>query len=433
MKESLKKRILLLVSMSLLATAPVWSYSNPELAKADKYIDAGRFKEARDIVIDLIKSKNPSPEALEIYPMSIFYDNNALMDTRALVCARDAARMNPKNAHIMATYALVLCELKKYEDGIKIVNRALTLDPKDGRAHAIAAYLYKKVEDTHAANSQMEEALRLDSKSRDVNYIAAKFYWEEIEGNKVEDCYKRWLKNQPNSALAHCKTAAYYKDLRRNEESIAECKKAIALNNEYTQARMLWQAILLKQKRYKEAAELLTVFMKLCFESFAIHAERAECYANLNEPQKAIADYTKAIDSRTPAIAKVGLVVAMENVDKSQKKDQLSWWVARSQQYSKIQKHKEAIQDTNLLVSAFPKIPIVFYARAKAYEAAKKYPEAIKDADTLIAHDPDVTQWYRFKADILRKMGRMDEAKECSKRGDSVEMNGKSPAGRGIF
>ncbi|MCW5821380.1 MAG: tetratricopeptide repeat protein [Cyanobacteria bacterium TGS_CYA1] len=433
MKKSLQKRILLLVSMSLLQAAPVSSYSNPELAKIDKFIDAGRFGQARDIIKKLINSKNPSPEALEFYPIAIFFDNASVMDTRAFACARDAARMNPKNAHIMATYALVLCELKKYEDGIKIVNRAIALDPKDGRSHAIAAYLYKKVEDTPAANSQMEEALRLDSKSRDVNYLAAKFYWEEIEGNKVEECYKRWLKNQPNSALAHYKTALYYRDLRRNEEAISECKKAIALNNEFMLARGLWQGILLKQKRYKEAAELITTFMKISFQSFVTYSDRAECYANTNEPQKAIDDYTKAIDLRTPAIAKVGLVEAAKKMDKPQKKDQLSWWVARSQQYSKIQKHKQAIDDLNLLIAAFPTSPSIVYARAKAFDAAKKYPEALKDADTLIAHDPDVTQWYRFKAEILKKMGRAAEAKDYLKRADSVESSGKSPTGRGIL
>jgi len=377
MRQSLIRHFWLLASIPLLVL-PAWSYSNPEVAKADKCIDAGQFKDARDLLEKMLDSKDPHPEALELYSMVPFYDNASEMGSRAFACAREAARRNPKNSHILATYALVLGELKKYEEGIKIINRAIELNPKDGRAHAIAAYLYKKVEDTPAANGQMLEALRLDSKSRDVNYIAAKFYWEELDGNKVEECYKRWLKNYPNSALAHYKAAAYYKDLRRNEEAILECKRAIALNNNFMLARLLWQNILFKQKRYKEAAEQITSFMTICFPSFATYCDRAECYANLNQPQKSIDDYTKAINLRSPSIAKEGLVKAVSHMPKPEKKDQLSWWVARSYQYSKMQNHKKAIDDMNLIVAAYPNSPSVYYARAKVFEAAKKYPEASK-------------------------------------------------------
>lgn len=424
MRQFLIRHFWFLASISLFVL-PAWSYSNPEVAKADKCIDAGQFKQARTILEKMLDSKEPPPEALELYSIVSFYDNASEMGPRAFACAREAARRNPKDSHMLATCALVLGELKKYEEGIKIINRAIELNPKDGRAHAIAASLYKKVEDTHAANGQMIEALRLDSKSRDVNYIAAKYYWEELEGNKVEECYKRWLKNHPDSALAHYKTASYYKDLRRNEEAILECKKAIALNNDYMLARLLWQNILFKQKRYKEAAEQITSFMTICFPSFATYCDRAECYANLNQPQKSIDDYTKAINMRSPSIAKEGLVKAVAHMPKAEKKDQLSWWVARSYQYSKMQNHKKAIDDMNLIVAAYPNSPSVFYARAKVFEAAKKYPEALKDANLLIARDPDVTQWMRFKADILKKLGREHESKEVIKRADVLEMSGK--------
>lgn len=49
----------------------------------------------------------------------------------------------------------------------------------------------------------------------------------------------------------------------------------------------------------------------------------------------------------------------------------------------------------------------------------------LKDANLLIARDPDVTQWMRFKADILKKLGREHEAKEVIKRADALEMSGK--------
>jgi tetratricopeptide (TPR) repeat protein len=429
MKQSLKKRLWLTILITVASInahcMPVWAYSDPELAKADKYIDSGQSSEAIAIVRKMIDEKKGPAEAFELYSLIMFFDSAHGVDAKAFACARDAARMNPRSAHILATFALMLCEKKKYEEGIKIIKRAFELNPKEARAHAIAAYLYKKVEDIPAANSQMEEALKLDSKSRDVNYLAGKFYWEEIEGNKVEDCYKRWLKYQPNSALAHYKTACYYNDLRRSEEAISECKKAIALNDKYMLARLLWQQIVFKQKRYKEAAELYTNFMKVCFQSSSTYWPRAQCYAALNEPQKAIDDFTKAINFISPTLAKEGLVKLGKHMSKHEKKDQIKLWIARSQQYTKMQNHKKAIEDMNLLVAAFPDNPSIIYAHAKALDAAKKYPEALKDANQLVALDTDVSQWLRFKADILKKMGREQEAKDVAKRADTLELNGK--------
>lgn len=429
MNQSLKKRLWLLflitITNSIAHYAPVWSYSDPELVKVDKYIDSGQSSEAIAIVRKMIEEKKGPAEAFELYPLILYFDSAQMVDDKAFACARDAARMKPSSTHILATFALMLCEKKKYEEGIKIIKRAFDLNPKDARAHAVAAYLYKKVEDIPAANSQMEEALKLDSKSRDVNYLAGKFYWEEIEGNKVDDCYKRWLKYQPNSALAHFKTACYYKDSGRNEEAISECKKAIALNDKYMLPRLLWQQIVFKQKRYKEAAELYTSFMKVCYQNQTTYWPRAQCYAALNEPRKAIDDYTKAINYLSPNLAKDGLIELGKHMNKHEKKDQIKMWIERSQQYTKLKNHKKAIEDMNLVAAAFPQSPSVLYARAKTLEAANQYAEALKDANQLIALDTDVSQWLRFKADLLKKMGREPEAKDVLKRAEALELNGK--------
>lgn len=398
---------------------------NPELVKADKYIEMGQSKEAFDIVKKMTQEKNPPAEAYELYPIVQLFDDAYEVDQKGFQFARTAARMNPKNAHILATFGWVLCAMKKYEESTAIISRALQIDPKDARSHAIAALVYKKVEDMPAAASQIEEALRLDSKSRDVNYIASRYYWEALEGKKLEDTFKRWLKVHPNSAFAHYKTALYYRDMKRYEEAIAECKKAIALNEKYMLARMNLQSIVFKQKRYKEAAELFTSFMKNCFVSYTNLAPRAECYSHLDQPQKAVDDYTRAIEMRTEDLKKEGLVKLAKHMSKSEKKDQIAWWIARSQQYAKMKNYKKAFEDMNLLDQAFPNIPSIIYARAKLYDSAGKYDLAIKDAEKLILIDVDVTEWFRFKASILRKMGRTQEAEKAQQKADRIELDGK--------
>lgn len=423
--ESWNNCIYFLLFSAVICCTRASAAQHPELVKADRNIDMGKSKEAIAIVRNLTTEKNPPAEAFEMYPMILMFDQPLEVDQKEFQFARTAARMNPKSAHILATFAWVLGSMKKYDEATAIISKALKTDPKDARSHAIAAMLYKKVEDMPAAASQMEEALRLDSKSRDVNFLASRFYWETLEGKKLEETFKRWLKVHPNSALAHLKAAQYFRDMRRYEESISECKKAVALNENYMQARICWQDIALKQKRYKEAAELLTVFMKVCFSSYTTYSPRAECYAHLNEPQKAIDDYTKAIELRTPDLKKEGLLKLAKHMGKNEKKDQIAWWIARSQEYMKLKNKKKACEDMNLLVNAFPGSPSVIYARAKIFESAGMFEQALKDADKLISVDTDVTQWYRFKAGILKKMGNIKEAQKVEQRANAIEMDGK--------
>ncbi len=427
MMPSFSKSAYLALLICCLLNSNAWAkdYANPELEKANKLIDSGNSGEALGIVKKMIQEKNASPEAYELYPIILFFDDAYEVNQRAFQCARTAARANPKDDHILATFAMVLGDLKKYEEGIKIINRALEINPKSARSHAIAAMLYKKVEDIPAAKSQMEEALRLDPKDRDVNYLATKFYWETLEGNKLEETYKRWLKTNPKSALAHYKTSVFYRDMRRTDDAVAECKKAIALNEKYMLARLTMQSIVFKQKKYKEAAELFTSFMKHCFASYTTYSPRAECYSRLNQPQKAIDDYTTAINMRTKDIQKEGIVKLGKHMDKNEKKDHVAWWIARSQEYMKVGKRKKAIEDMNLLVQAFPGSASVLYARAKIFEEAGMNDLALKDADSLTYIDKDVTEWYRFKAKILKKMGRLDEAAKTQQKANTLEEIGK--------
>ena len=48
--------------------------------------------------------------------------------------------------------------------------------------------------------------------------------------------------------------------------------------------------------------------------------------------------------------------------------------------------------------------------------AAKQNEAALKDLNRLIAIDPDVAEWYRLKAGLLRKMGKEAEAVKVDKR-----------------
>lgn len=398
---------------------------HPELDKADKCIDMGDTHEAVKIVKKIIGGKNCPAEAFEMYSIILLHNDAYEGDQKGFQFARTAARMNPNSAHIIATFAWVLADMKKYEEASSLISRALKLDPKDARSHAIASILYKKMEDMPAADSQMEEALKLDPKSRDVNFIASQYYWETLEGKKLEETYKRWLKNHPNSALAHYKYSVYLRDMKRYDESVVQCKKAIALNENYMLARVNWQTITLKQKKYKEAAELFTTFMKVCFASYTTYSPRADCYVQLNEPQKAIDDYTKAIELRTADINKEGIVKLGKHMDKNEKKDQIGWWIARSQQYAKLKNYKKAISDLDLLAQAFPNVPSILYARAKIFDAAGMYDLAIKDANKLISIDVDVVEWFRFKAGILKRMGKVKEAQQLEQRANSIELNGK--------
>ncbi|MGH8126343.1 MAG: TIR domain-containing protein, partial [Rhodanobacteraceae bacterium] len=123
-----------------------------------------------------------SVEAHDLYLMARqTYVNNQedLRSAQAIVrlCTR-ATEVDPKYAQAWALMATGYRSLREWgvesNDGMEAAERALALDPDLAEAHAVKAYILLTKDDTDAAASEIEVALKLDPDSYEANRSAGR-------------------------------------------------------------------------------------------------------------------------------------------------------------------------------------------------------------------------------------------------------------------
>ncbi len=349
---------------------------------------------------------------------------------RTFNAARDFARAEPTNPRALATFAMVLAYLHKKDVSLKLSQKALELDPKNARALAAQAYAVgSQGAEQELAKELISRAVKLAPKDREVNSAAYRLYQKLLEDMAAEEALTRIIKNSPDDATAYNQRAWYYKDLRDFKSSIEDCKRALVINPNYEPALALLGRMLHHVERWQEAIvayNRLDALEKKRGRSIKGPSlmRRAQCFAALNQNQKAIEDYSKMLKDSSPEHDGNVFSKSAMHMNKSSKEDYIQSWTARSQLYAKTGQLDRAIKDSTSLLAVFPKNPTGLHERSKLLQKAGKYEQALKDVEVLISIDPDVALWYRTKVDILKKMGRAEEAKRFERETNSLERFG---------
>jgi len=345
--------------------------------------------------------------------------------------AREFARAEPNNARALATFALVLAYIGKRDVAVQLAQKALELDPKSARALAAQSYAVgSQGAEQDLAKEIMAKAIKLAPRDREVNYTACRLYQKLLEDMLAEEALTRIIKNSPNDATAFYQRAWFYKDLRDRNNSIEDCKRALAINPYYEPALSLLGRMLHHIDRFEEAlkaySQLEIAQKRKGHNSIGVVnlMRRAQCYAALNQHQKAIADYSLVLKDMSPEHDEKVFSKSALHMNKRSKEDYIQSWSARSQQFAKAGQIDRAIKDSTSLLDVFPKNPTGLHERSNELQKAGKYELALKDVEKLIEIDPDVALWYRTKVDLLKKMGRTQDAKKFEKQSNSLEKFG---------
>lgn len=415
----------------LLAQAPVHAKaSQADLKKVRSMTFAGD-KSAISFVQEKIAQGKDVNEWNEVLAMIGLHHGHVSVGDGYFNAARAFARAEPNNPRALATFALILADVKKTDVALQLSQKALELDPNNARALAAQAFcLGLQGNESELAKEIMSKAVKISPNDRDVNFVAYKFYEKILEDLQAEDALTRIIKAYPDDATALYQRAWLYKDLRDFKKSAQDCRKALAVNPNYESAQGLLARMLHHLENWKEA---LAAYKKLeeiekMRGAKIMHptnlARRAECYTGLGQNQKAIDDYSSALKVISPDKNDKIFSRAALHMNKKNREGYVGLWTARAQLYAKSGNLERAIKDNTSLLEVFPKNPTGLHERVKQLQKAGKYDQALKDIDSLIKIDADVALWYRMKVEILRKMGRTEEAKKVEKQSDSLEKFG---------
>lgn len=334
--------------------------------------------------------------------------------------ARSAARQDPKNTHILVTYAMSLTMMKKHEAAQEFLDRVIKSNRKEARALAVEAYLLadqNRSEDL--AREEMKSAIKIAPNDPDVNNLALMFYRKIFDYDSAKQSLDRWIKASPNDLLPRMILAELLKNARHRDEAIAECKKVLAINPDLDWAHHVLINTCADKMDYKaviaSVSDLLTKSKSAKF-NYELWVRRAEAYGHLNQYDKAISDYTSAMNVLAPGTPQDKLPVDISKFHEKAKRCYLQYFTSRAQMYVKTGKSLIASQQMSQILSMSPHNAGALLTRIEAYEALKKYDLALADMDRLLRKDSDVAEWYKIKIRLLRKMGREADAKAVERK-----------------
>jgi len=286
-----------------------------ELVKQFQNLKAGRGnsfleEEAFEKIIDYFDDVEDLPQALEAAEMGI--------------------EQYPYSAVLLIKKADLLIATRHYNDALKILNHAELLDSNDINLYILKTDVYLALDQQEKAVELLENALQLfDGQERiELLFELADVYDDYEEFDKIFDCLKLILEQEPNneealykicfwtdftnrneesillhqriiedfpySELAWFNLAAAYQGLKLYEKAIDAYKYAVAIDEKFDYAYRNMGDAYIRLRKYKDAIEVLEKVLELSRPEDVIYEAIGHCYDRLKNHAQARFYYRKA-------------------------------------------------------------------------------------------------------------------------------------------
>lgn len=173
----------------------------------------------------------------------------------------------------------------------------------------------------------------------------------------------------PSDATYHNALGLAYFAKGMNKEALASLNRALSIDRDYSEARVNKAAVYIVEQKWIEAIDESSAALKNIFYRTPEYAwfNMGWSYYNMNDLQKAIESYTKAVSSN-PAYAQ--------------------GWYSMGLAYEKMGDSKQAIESYEKAVGVFPQYLDAWFNMGMALVKAKNRPAAVKAFEKVVEIAP---------------------------------------------
>ena len=427
--------------------------------KTDPYND-------RESITELLKQYN----GLRNGQSSIFLEEEAfetIIDyfdeledmSKALEAADIAIEYFPYSASLLIRKADILLTTRKYAEALKILEKAELFDATD-----ITLYILKT--DAYLAMDMQEQAVELLEKAIfyfegedkiELLFELADVYDDYEEFDKVFDCLKVILQEQPTneealykicfwtdftgrneesiklhlniieehpfSELAWFNLGAAYQGLKLYEKGIDAYLYALAIDEKFDYAYRNIGDAYIRLRKFKEAIEALEKVLELSKPEELIYEAIGHCYDRMKNYAQARFHYRKASHLK-PDDSKLYYKIACTYYHEGQwtsavKQLESALKIHRLQaEYNllmgecklELNEHKDAVQYLSTAVRVRSKNISGWEALIRCLYEAEFYPEAVQQTLAALSHTNNKPIFYFYQSAILFAMNKPKEA-----------------------
>lgn len=257
-----------------------------------------------------------------------FHENEDL--AKAMEAAEISCRQYPYSSLLRIKKADILLASRRYQDALEVLEEASLLDKSDINLYILKTDACLALDQQEKAVLLLEEALSLfDGEERiELLFELADVYDDYEDFDKVFDCLKTILEDEPNNEealykicfwtdftgrneesirlhqriidnypyneLAWFNLAAAYQGLKLYEKAIDAYKYAIAIDEKFDYAYRNIGDAYIRLRKYKEAIEMLEKVIELAKPEDVIYEAIGHCYDKMKIFSQARFHYRKA-------------------------------------------------------------------------------------------------------------------------------------------
>lgn len=395
----------------------------------------------------------------DAYERIIDYFDDKEEYAQALEAAETGLEYFPYSSQLLIKKADLLLATRKYNDALEVLEQAELFDSTDINLYILKTDAYLALDQQEKAVALLEDALhRFDGDERiDLLFELADVYDDYEEFDKVFDCLKLILEQEPSNEealykicfwtdftgrneesirlhhkiieelpyneLAWFNLAAAYQGLKLYEKSIDAYQFAIAIDEKFDYAYRNMGDAFIRLRKYKEAIEALEKVLELTRPEEVIYEAIGHCYHRINNFAQARFHYRKA-SHMNPEDSKLHYKIAVTYISEQQwesavkhldnamrlQRNVPEYNLAMGQCKMEQEKYKEAIQYFSVAVRSKSKSVTGWEALIRCLYKAGFLDEAITQCIAALKATDNKPVFYFYYCAVLFANGQTKEA-----------------------
>jgi len=224
--------------------------------------------------------------------------------------------------------------------------------------------------------------------------------------------FTRVIELDPENSQAYCNRAVAYAQMGEYEKAIADFTRCLALDPTNTAAMEARGLCYYHLGDSKQALTDWHAVVDAGVDSCELHTNLGNIYLKQGDLEKAIEEYTKAIESVPEGDPRAA--PAFSN---------------RAYAYALLGRFDEAIRDATRAIALDPKLAEAYHTRAKAYEGKENWQKALDDHIQATTLEPKNEQYWRdrraLEAAGVKPSGWRDASGRSDFKIDLEKLQGK--------
>lgn len=423
------------------------------------------YREDREQIRELLKQyenlKNGISHSFideEAFEKIIEYFQEKENLVKAMEAAETATEQYPFSAQLLIKKADILLANRRYRDALDILEQASLFDAGDINLYILKTDAYLALDQQEKAVELLEEALGLFGGEEKIELLfeLADVYDDYEDFDKVFDCLKMILDDDPNNEealykicfwtdftgrneesirlhqqiidefpyneLAWFNLAAAYQGLKLYEKSIDAYQYAITIEEKFDYAYRNMGDAYIRLRKYKEAIEALEKVNELAKPEDVIYEALGYCYERLKNFAQARFHYRKASHLR-PDDGKLYYKIActyykedqwescLKQLDTALKiqKQQPEYYLLAGECKMFLGQFKEAVQYLSTVVRIRPRNVAGWEALIRCLYKGEYFDEALVQTNAALRVTNEKPLFLFYKASVLIASGKTKE------------------------